>query len=55
MGAKVLVKRRRVLTLAKDRNRTKVKEVLLLWQKDVGFQAASFIESVTATFKVEGF
>ena len=34
--------------LAKDRNNIKVKDILLPWQKDVDFLAASFKESVTA-------
>ena len=38
--------------LAKDRNNFKVKDILLLRQKDVDFIAASFKESVTATFQV---
>ena len=40
--------------LAKDRNNIKVKDILLLRQKDVDFKAASFRESVTATFQVQG-
>jgi len=40
--------------LAKDRNNIKVKDILLLRQKDVVFKAASFRESVTATFQVQG-
>jgi len=39
--------------LAKDRNNIKVKDILLLWQKDVDFKAASFRESVTATFQAQ--
>ena len=40
--------------LAKERNNIKVKDILLLRQKDVDFKAASFRESVTATFQVQG-